>query len=236
MRIIAGILVLFGAVLSALAQRAFVATSTNWAQTFGFADTPNQTMACWVRMPAGNAGGSVVVVTRGLVADNHYRQIGFSTNLAVAESRAGASPSSSQTNGIFQPGIWYHVAGVFNGNSSRTVYVNGNASAESTTAVAATSIDEVFLCRVTTAVSSYFTWADVVEPAIWATNLTSAEISHLAAGGDFTKRPHPSRMRPNLLSFLPELTIQGAAVPGVRGVTGISNSPALLTVLPAPFR
>jgi len=218
------------------AQRTLIAGSSHWGRFFNLVDTPNQTMSVWIRMPATNVASTFIVATRGPVADNHYRALGYGVGFFYVSSRAGVSGYNSQSNALPLPNTWIHVAGVFAGAASRTVYVNGVAAATETTSVTPTSVDEVNWGRLTTSAGNYYCSADMVEPAVWSTNLTSIEIVQLAAGGSFASRAHPAKIRPDKLVWLPDLTIPGAAVPGVGGVTGISNSPALLTVLPPAFR
>jgi hypothetical protein len=175
------------------AQRTLVTASSHWGRFFNLVDTPNQTMSVWIRMPATNVASTFIVATRGPVADNHYRAMGYGVGFFYVSSRAGVSGYNSQSNALPLPNTWIHVAGVFNGAASRTVYVNGVAAATETTSVTPTSVDEVNWGRLTTSSGSYYCSADMVEPAVWSTNLTSSEIVQLAAGGSFASRAHPAK-------------------------------------------
>lgn len=219
-------------VQNACAQRALVAGSSQWG---GKAYTPaaTETYSAWIRPTS--AGGNIIATTRGAVVDNHYRVLAANLTIAYAMERDGFS-SSSTTNITKTTNVWFHVCAVFRGTSYRRVYVDGVSATANTAAKNATSIDEVWLGRLQTSDGDYYAATDIAEAAIWHAELTDAEISQLAAGGQFARRAHPSKIRPDKLVWLPDLSIPGAAVPGVGGVTGISNSPAQLNVLPAPFK
>lgn len=239
MNLLARILVLLAVVggisLDALAQRTLVAGSSQWGMRV-YTPASVETCAVWIRMPATNVSSVFINTTRGPVADNHYRVMGYGVGYFYASERAGVTGYNSQSNALPLANTWIHVAAIFRGNTNRTVWVNGVSATAETTTVTPTSIDEVHLGRLTTSSGNYYCSADIAEPAIWHAELTSTEIGQLAAGGAFARRAHPSQIRPDKLVWLPDLSIPGAAVPGVGGVTGISNSPALLTAIPPAFR
>lgn len=220
--------------LDANAQRGFVAASSQYAQR-SYTPSSVETYAVWVRCP-NSSGGTLIATTRGAVADNHYRLIAAAPSIAYASERAGVSSYESTTNITRATNAWFHVVGIFRSNNYRLVYVDGVPAASNTTAVTPTSIDEAWLARIQTSSGNYYATTDIAEAAIWNVELTEAEVKQLAAGGLFARRAHPSKIRPDKLVWLPDLSIPGAAVPGVGGVTGISNSPALLTALPPAFR
>lgn len=221
--------------LDASAQRTMVAGSSHWGmRTYSPASV--ETYAVWIRMPATNVASVFLNTTRGPVADNHYRVMGYGVGYFYASERAGVTGYNSQSNALPLANTWIHVAAIFRGNTNRTVWVNGVSATAETTTVTPTSIDEVHLGRLTTSSGNYYCSSDIAEPAIWNTDLSAAELGQLAAGGAFARRAHPSKIRPDKLVWLPDLSIPGAAVPGVGGVTGISNSPALLTAIPPAFR
>ena len=223
--------------LSVVAQRTFVTASSHWGtNSYTPASGGMETFAVWVRMPATNVSSTFLNVTRGAIADNHYRVLGYGVGYFYASIRAGISGYNSQSNFLPTLNAWYHVAVVWRGTTNRTIYINGNAGTIESTTVNPTSIDEVHLGRLTTSSGNYYCSADLVEPAIWHTELSLTELGQLAGSGSFNKRAHPSKIRPDKLVWLPDLTIPGAAVPGIGGITGISNSPAQLNVLPATFK
>lgn len=219
--------------LDANAQRGFVAASSQYAQR-SYTPSSVETYSAWIKPTS--AGGTIVATTRGAVSDNHYRLMAANLTIAYVSERAGVSSYESTTNITRATNTWFHVCGVFRGNTYRRIYVDGVPATSNTTSVTPTSIDEVWLGRIQTSSGNYYAGTDVAEVAIWNVELSDAEISQLAAGGQFARRPHPSKIRPDKLVWLPDLSIPGAAVPGVGGVTGISNSPALLTALPPAFR
>lgn len=219
--------------LDANAQRAFVSASSQYAQRT-YTPSSVETYAAWVRFPS-SSGGTLVATTRGAGMDNHYRLIAAAPSIAYASERAGPSYEST-TNITRATNVWFHVVGIFRNNNYRLVYVDGVPAASNTTSVTPTSIDEAWLGRIQTSSGNYYATADIAEAAIWNVELTAAEVKQLAADGQFARRTHPSKIRPDKIVWLPDLSIPGAAVPGVGGVTGISNSPALLTVLPPAFR
>lgn len=223
--------------LSVVAQRTFVAASSHWGMApYTPASGGMETFALWVRMPATNVTSVLLNATRGPVADNHYRAVGYGVGYFYASIRAGVSGYNSQSNFLPVLNTWYHIAAVWRGTTNRTIYVNGVAGTIEATTVNPTAIDEMHIGRLTTSAGNYYCSADIAEPAIWHAELTPSELSQLAAGGAFARRAHPSKIRPDKLVWLPDLTIPGAAVPGIGGITGISNSPARLNVLPATFK
>ena len=231
MRILAVLAFLVGA-LEVSAQRTLVSASSQFAKRT-YTPASVETYSAWVRPTS--AGGAIIATTRGAVADNHYRLMAATLTTAYVSERAGVSYEST-TNITRATNTWFHVAGVFRGNTYRRIYVDGVPATANTTSVTPTSIDEVWLGRIQTSSGNYYASTDVAEVAIWHAELTDAEIGQLAAGGQFTRRAHPSKIRPDKLVWLPDLSIPGAAVPGIGGVTGISNSPAQLNVLPATFK
>lgn len=217
------------------AQRTFVAASSQWAQG-AWTDSGTQTWSVWLQIAATNATLPAVGTTRGWVGDNHYRLLFYSSGLLLFSERDGGSPRSSISNTLPVINSWMHLGARFIGATNRILWVNGTACAVDTNLVSPTSLDEVYIGRIRTSTSPYHFGGKIAEPAIWNAALTDAEISQLASGGVFTKRTHPYRIRPNDLMWCPDLTIPGAAVPGVGGITQISNSPAYTPVLPAPFK
>ncbi len=218
------------------AQRTLLATSSHWASKL-YTSAATETYSVWVRFQNTNQSGTFLLTTRGAVADNHYRQIACGAGIYYISERAGGGTAyNSTTNPTPILNTWVHVAATLVGNTNRTIWVNGNAAASETSTVTPTLLDEVWFGRIQTSSGSYYTSGDIAEPAVWHVQLTAGEIGQLAAGGAFARRAHPTKIRPDKLVWLPDLTIPGAAVPGVNGVTGISNSPALLTAIPPAFR
>lgn len=232
--LLAVLAVVAGISIDARAQRTLVSSSSQYGfRTYTPASV--ETYSIWVNMPQTNVLSALISTTRGLDGALHYRALGYEVGYFYATERNGGAGYNSQSNGLPKPSTWIHLVAVFKGNTNRTLWVNGVAAAPETTTVTPTSIDEVYLGRFFI-VSDRFCSASIVEPAIWHAELTDAEIGQLAAGGQFARRAHPSKIRPDKLVWLPDLSIPGAAVPGIGGVTGISNSPAQLNVLPAPFK
>lgn len=227
------VVIAFGA--EAKAQRTFVSASAQYTQR-AYTDASVQTWAAWTRLSTTNVLQPIICTMRGWDTSHHYRLIMYNLGVFYATERAGGSPASSISNLVPEINTWIHLAARFNGTANRTLFVNGVACATETTAVIPTDIDEVYLGRVRTLTTQYFGSSTIAEPAIWHVALTDSEVAQLASGGAFARRASPSKIRPDKLVWLPDLTIPGAAVPGVGGVTGISNSPALLTVLPPAFR
>lgn len=217
------------------AQRTFVAASYQYAQR-AYTDASVQTWSAWIRLPSTNVIHPIICTMRGWDTSNHYRLLFYSPGSFLASERAGGTAASSVSNVLPAINTWIHVAARFTGTNSRTLWVNGNACATETTGVEPTAIDEAYLARARTSISMYYSGASIAEAAIWHDALTDSEIAQLAADGAFSRRTHPSKIRPGRLVWLPDLTIPGAAVPGVGGVTEINNAPALLTVLPPPFK
>lgn len=219
------------------AQRYYVAGSSQWSQR-AWVDSSTETWSAWVKFEGTNGVYPILCTTRGWVTDNHYRVIFYSnlTGQILFSERAGATLASSVTNLLPVPQTWYHIAAQFVGSTNRTLWINGTKCAVDTTSVSPTSIDEVFIGRFRTGIASYYTTATITETAVWSAALTDTEISQLAGDGNMAKRVSATKIRPNDIKFCPDFTIPGSAVPGIGGVTGISNAPALITTIPTAFR
>lgn len=220
----------------AYAQRTLVAGSSQWGGK-SYTAAATETYSVWVRFQNTNQSGTFVITTRGAVPDNHYRLLACGAGIYYISERAGGGAAyNSTTNPTPILNTWVHVAATLEGGTNRTVWVNGNAATSNSTTAVPTSLDEVWFGRIQTSSGTYYASGDMAEPAVWNAKLTSEEIRQLAAGGSFASRAHPSKIRPDKLVWLPDLTIPGSAVPGIGGVTGISNAPAQLNVLPAVFK
>ena len=114
---------------------------------------------------------------------------------------------------------WNHACGVFQSNSSRTVYVNGQASGTSSASFSPTNISLVnigFFSNVAGA-QAYMSGL-IAEVGIWSAALTAAEIASLAKGMTCDK------VRPQSLVFYAPLVRNLIDQKAARAITNNNGS------------
>lgn len=126
----------------------------------------------------------------GAVAGDPVRAYSVNTaaSLGVASSSVGYSANT-----------WQHAAGVFAGNSSRTVYLNGGNAGSDSTAIGAGTPTETFIgVQSVNGTRQNYVSGDIAEVAVWSVALDAAEIASLAKGFK------PTLIRPqSLVSYTP---------------------------------
>lgn len=105
------------------------------------------------------------------------------SNYLIAEGNYGGTTGTSQSSSTLSTGTWYHVAGIFNGNASRTVYVDGIAGTTNTTAITTANYSRPTVGTRNRAgtFGAYFD-GKVAECAVWTVALNDDEIVSLARG------------------------------------------------------
>jgi hypothetical protein len=141
------------------------------------------TFACWAR-PTNSPGvwrNLIVSDASPLTTSENSLGLGFNpSGKLTAYSFVEPSTSfESQSSTIYSANNWYHCAGIWPSNSSRTSYLNGVAStaASGTANIAPT----VIWIGAFSGVADRFT-GQIAEVGIWNTALTAAEIASLAKG------------------------------------------------------
>jgi hypothetical protein len=162
------------------------ASSGNYASrtdTCGIAGYP-VSMACWFNAVNATAAHPLVSITRSsTVADG--LTLMFKGDAAgdylTAYAYSGLSSAAAESSASVSPGVTYHGVAVFASSTSRTVYLNGVGSTNTTSISFPASMDRtgvgVFVRFGTFAAS-----ADIANAAIWAGELTQADVLKLYAG------------------------------------------------------
>jgi hypothetical protein len=183
------------------------------------------TLACWVKCDTLPSVQSCLF-SIGLNTTDVTTYIALelaSTNRPQATHRNVTSGSSSATTGSIVAGQWFHVCGVFQTNSSRTLYWNGVASAANTTIITPFTVTRIQIARrANTSLSApAFLTGNVAEVGIWNDVLTAAEIASLAKGMTCDK------IRPQSLVFYAPLVRDLIDQKG--GLTITNNNGATVT-------
>lgn len=189
------------------------------------------TLACWVKC---DTLPSLQICIFGIGVNtstsNTYITLELqSTNRPQAIHRNSTTGASSATTGSIIAGQWFHVCGVFQTNSSRTLYWNGVASAASTTIVTPFTVTRIQIARRpnTSSTSPSFLTGNVAEAAVWNDTLTAAEIASLAKGMTCDK------IRPQSLVFYAPLVRDLIDPKG--GLTITNNNGATVTQHPRVY-
>jgi hypothetical protein len=162
---------------------AYQFNGTNQNLQINLAQSAACTFACWAR-PTNSPGAwrnlIVADVSQSLHGSNDYSNgMGFNPlGFFTAYSYIGASYESSSAT-AYSANTWYHCAGVWPSNNSRTGYLNGVAS--SAASGTANISPQVIWVGAFAGVADRFQ-GQIAEVGIWNTDLTAAEIASLAKG------------------------------------------------------
>lgn len=228
--IIIGLVVL---ALSANGARDLTASSSQCAMATA---VPPSTLPCtivaWYK-PRTSASAALVSLDHSssnnvgrliLVASQTTPSTVFAQAAHVPDSGSGATVNTSSS---VVTNVWSHFAAVFVSLSARTSYVNGGSAVGSSTAVGATTVNQIQIgARNVLAVRGLFGDGAIAHVAVWNVALTAGEILQLSGGGNPSKAVHPRWIRPESLVYCPELDIPNVVVPDlISGTTTWSNSP-----------
>jgi hypothetical protein len=145
------------------------------------------TLACWVKCDTlPSVQTSIFGIGVNTTTNATYITLELSSSnrpQAIHRSLTGSGISSATTGSIVA-GQWFHVCGVFETNSLRTLYWNGVASTANTTIVTPFTATRIQIARRpnTNAAGAAFLTGNVAETAVWNDTLTAAEIASLAKG------------------------------------------------------
>jgi hypothetical protein len=166
----------------------FTAASQQWLST---ASTPVTdvplTICCWAKGNAAFAG--LVSVGSEIPSFGYYYRLNTTAEGAVAVLSANQDTSGANvatTTSSFSNGTWFHAAGVFSADDSRTVYLNAGSAGSNTNTVDVNPsfVTEIRIGRRHLSIGNttgFFT-GDIAEVGIWSATLTQPEIASLAKG------------------------------------------------------
>jgi len=142
-------------------------------------------MAGWFYATNFNGDALLSIHSKADTNDNYLKlRLGGSGGISAYVARGGSVDGPNATASV-STGTWFHVAGVFTSNTSRTIYLNGGNSATNTTSVTPISLSELGIA------TYYRDSADTYDQhlvgyaadiGIWNVALTAGEIAELAAG------------------------------------------------------
>mgnify|MGYP001558445184 CR=1 FL=1 len=158
------------------------------------------TMACWSYQPTAVALGAAITLHGSLDLYMDQRYLNLETvagGVIGCWSNENSNWEGSTVSG-YTADTWHHIGGVWDGNSSRTAYLNGSAGTTNTVTRTITSS--------TTIIGAYsgfggyqgFWPGYLAEAAMWDAALTAAEMATMADGFS------PLLVRPgNLVAYWP---------------------------------
>jgi len=157
------------------------------------------TLACWVKCDTLPSVQSCIFgIGVNTTANSTYITLELQgNNRPQAVHRSVTTGTSSATTGSIVAGQWFHVCGVFETNSLRTLYWNGVASTANTNNITPFTATRIQIARRpnTNATGASFLTGNVAEAAVWNAALTQPEIASLAQGMTCDK------IRPQNLAF-----------------------------------
>lgn len=184
------------------------------------------TLAAWVRPTSMTGTRTVGAVGQVPAAVRHRNQIVMLSTGAIRAVAAGSSNVFSESTSTASVNAWSHTAGVFSSLASRTSYLNGAASAETTTTITQSQFTEAVIAAQQGTVAGVYEnpWiGDMAEFGIWNVALTAAEIAALSDGIAC------NRVRPQSLVFYAPLVRDlidargGLTITNVNGATATTH-------------
>ena len=169
----------------------FTAASSQYLSTASapVTDVP-LTICCWAKTASVAFQGLVSVGSDDVTNQWFYRiNIGGASGtdlIAQVSNLTAVVANNAVATAAVSTNTWFHAAGIFASDASRTVYLNGGNSATNTNSVDvdATKITEVRFGRrhLITSNNTGFLNGQIADVGIWNAALTAAEIASLAKG------------------------------------------------------
>lgn len=144
------------------------------------------TVACWAYSPAVAAFQNILgLYNSGSPENRNCFKVQLSNTGSVRASVATNGSEAFADGSVATNNTWFHVAGVFNSTTSRSVFLNGGGKATNTTSVTpALIINRIFVgcgggLTMGTPMNS---GGRIAECGMWNVALSDAEIAQLATG------------------------------------------------------
>lgn len=217
--------------------RSFNGTTSYLRNANASTNASTMTMCGWVNVDSLASTATFMGMSAGGSANSHMRYLevpSWSTTTLFAYSCLSADWASGTVGG-FSTGTWHHIGGVWDGDASRTAYLNGTAGTTNTTSRAITSAtDTVIGAYYSAGSATNFMASSGCEFAIWDVALTAAEMTSLSKGFS------PLLIRPaNLVSYWPtygrvssEMDIVGGLTMTLTGGDANVDHPKVLNYKP----
>lgn len=158
---------------------AYPITLSGWFKTDDL--TVNQVV---VANATSGTGVGVYLIVRGVTAGDPLSATDYD----------GSTSAQANSGGSLSTNTWYHGGAVFNGASSRDVFLNGTKTSNTTTTSTNLAGTDRTNIGALISTNSHFS-GNLAEIAIWNVALTDAEMAILATGVS------PLRVRPSALVF-----------------------------------
>lgn len=154
------------------------------------------TLSCWARPDLTGTLRTLFSMPRATFASNIALKQSAG-NLWQAVHVYGGTTGASSSSSSLSTGTWVHLVGVFNSNTSRTLYVDGSAQTADTTTVTTGTFKLPTLGYLQSPVGTFSQPYDgkLAECAVWSVALTDPEILSLARGF------RPTLVRPQSLVY-----------------------------------
>lgn len=188
------------------------------------------TMSCWAYFDAAVNHTMLGITAAGsqqiFILDAPFSGLGFNSIRVYADN--GGAADSAVSAGTVSLSTWAHCVAVFASSTSRTVYLNGSATAGGGTNVAMGAVDRTTAGKLFfNGGSSNFMQGRIAEAGVWSVALTADEITSLSKGVS------PLLVRPQSLvshwplmgRASPEIDPRGALDLTVTGATQAEHPP-----------
>jgi hypothetical protein len=209
--------------------RDFNGTNQYLSTASGPVTTVPLTIACWFYPDTITTRYSLVSINSSSITVTGFFYISARGDLAGDPIRisvdANGTAAVNSTTG-FVANSWNHACGVFESNSSRTVYCNGGGSATSTASYTPSNIVLMNIGYFDTAATAYMD-GRIAEVGVWNAALTAAEVESLADGMTCDK------VRPQSLVFYAPLVRDLQDLRG--GLTITNNNTATVATHPRVY-
>lgn len=182
-------------------------------------------LAAWFKTAGGSGYRSIITLSEGSTEFN-FALLDVATGGQVSAYHQGNSGvvGNALTAGTVTDAVWTHGGAVFTSESSRTAYINGVGTTETTTVAAFSALNYIAfgLIQYNGAPTNYFN-GDIAEGACWNVALTAAEMESMADGVS------PLLIRPqSLMAYWPLYGNDSPELDRYKGTTGLTlvNTPA----------
>ena len=172
------------------------------------------TISCWANPGANGSVRTLVSIETGTTTSIFLFYIDASGNLFIFVQNSAGTFGQNNAGTLVSTTLWSHCATVISASNSRLVYLNGSASATSTTTILPSDIAQIKIgASKRTGSVEFFNNGLMADVGIWNAALTQPEIASLAKGMACDK------VRPQSLVFYAPLARDLIDVRGGRTIT-----------------
>lgn len=141
------------------------------------------TMAAWCYTTVAAATQTILSINDASAgADNAFRIILEAGGFAQARTTAAGSTASATSSVAWATNRWHHVAGLFNAENSRQVYLDGGGVGTNGSTLVPAGLTRTTVGRRASVSGTQAFTGRIAEAAIWSVALAAAELLALARG------------------------------------------------------